>query len=270
MVMRRDFMEMLVYQMEIVDRIGRIFRLKIYDENSSVFLTYDLHTRIIGIEESHPISDVLKRNEYQLRKILHNKREDTYFVGFKLTFAIRDKKDVAAFNDRSRIIALDKRGLKPNIYVTDRKDRPIWEAFTDGCFLDKIGQGGYASLIKYPEGNYKIFSFQTNEKSSSLIELLAAIKAVELLAEVDKIRLVTDSQYVRKGLTEWILNWKLNHWMTANGEPVKNREHWEHFDNITEGKLIEFEWIKGHSEHFENDICDLFAREMAEQEREDD
>jgi ribonuclease HI len=76
---------------------------------------------------------------------------------------------------------------------------------------------------------------------------------------------VTDSQYVRKGLTEWIINWKLNNWTTANGEKVKNIEYWKRFDRLTDDRYIEFKYVKSHSGHFENTMADLYARDMAKQ-----
>jgi ribonuclease HI len=86
---------------------------------------------------------------------------------------------------------------------------------------------------------------------------------LELLKDEVEIRLITDSQYVRKGLTEWIINWKLNNWKTANGESVKNIKHWKKFDNLSNNKYIEFQYVKAHSQQFENTMADLYARDAA-------
>ena len=256
-------MKMFVYDMEIIEEQGKTYFLKIYDNDEAAYVEFDIETRQINYTSQNKITDILKDNEYQFRKILHNKRKDTFYKGFKLKFALRDKKDVAAFNDTSKIVVLDKRNNKYDTYVVDRGEENIHCVYTDGCFLEKKGLGGFAVLIKDIEGKYSIHTVKTNEKSSAIIELQAAIEAVQILSRIPKIRIITDSQYVRKGLTEWILNWKLNDWYTANGSKVKNIEYWMRFDKLTDGKYIEFEWVKGHSEHFENTLCDLYAKDIA-------
>ncbi len=259
-------MNMLVYNMEIVDGENEIYKIRIEDLCTYAYIEFNLQTRELKYLSQNGIIDVLKENEYQLRKILHNKRKNTFYKGFKLKFALRDKKDVAAFNDRSKIVVLDKRNDRNDSYVVEHGEDKIYKVYTDGCFLEEKGKGGYTVLIKDLEGRYDIHTLRTKEKSSSLIELQAAIKAMDILTNIEKVRIITDSQYVRKGLTEWILNWRLNNWCTINGNKVKNIEYWKQFDELTNGKYIEFEWVKAHSEHFENTICDLYAREIAEKQ----
>ena len=99
-------------------------------------------------------------------------------------------------------------------------------------------------------------------QNSSLIELIAVIEGLKELADHKKVRIVTDSRYVIKGLTEWLYNWKLNDWYTAQGEKVKNITFWKEYFMLTQGKYIEFEWVKAHSSHFENTICDSYAKEL--------
>ena len=101
-----------------------------------------------------------------------------------------------------------------------------FEIYTDGSFSAKKGKGGFAVILKSVEGDYTLKTYETEEKSSSLIELLAAIKGLELTSTISKVRIITDSQYVRKGLTEWIVNWKRNNWLTASGTRVKNITYW--------------------------------------------
>jgi len=103
----------------------------------------------------------------------------------------------------------------------------------------------------------------TSASSSTLTELHAAIRGLEILSSYEKIRIVTDSQYVRKGLTEWIWNWKLNDWHTANGTRVKNIEAWEKIERLTDGKYIEIEWVKSHRNHLQNILCDKLAKSAA-------
>ena len=103
----------------------------------------------------------------------------------------------------------------------------------------------------------------SSASSSTLAELHAAIRGLEILSISKKIRIVTDSQYVRKGLSEWIWNWKLNDWHTANGTKVKNIDDWKRFEKLTDGKYIEIEWVKSHRNHLQNILCDSLAKSAA-------
>lgn len=250
--------------MKIIDCKTNICKIEISNDKQKTLISFSPETKELKFNDDNELSNFLIANEYQIRKILHNKRPKTFYKGFQVKFALRDKKEVEAFNDRSKIIVLDKRKGNYKNYVKDKGLKKIYELYTDGCFLEKDKSGGYAALIKSPEGNYNIYSYKTEIKSSCLIELLAAIEGLQILKNQEKIRIITDSQYVRKGLTEWIINWELNDWHTANGEKVKNIKYWKLFDSLTNGKYIEFCWVKAHSNHFENTICDFFAKKMAE------
>ncbi len=256
-------MKMFVFNMEIIENKENSFLIKISNTKETALIQFSPENKILKFLSKNTLSSYLKENEYQIRKILHNKRPETFYKGFNLKFALRDKKEVSAFNDLSKIVVLDKRNDKNDSYVIDKGLKKIYEVFTDGSFLEKQGKGGYVVLIKDLKGKYNLNTKKTEVGSSCLIELLAAIKALELLKDIEKIRIITDSQYVRKGLTEWIINWKLNKWYTANGYKVKNIEYWEKFDSLTENKYIEFKWVKGHSNNFENTICDLYAKDTA-------
>lgn len=91
------------------------------------------------------------------------------------------------------------------------------------------------------------------------MELLAAIKGLEALKKPSKVSLTTDSQYVRKGITEWIAGWKQKNWMTAGKKPVKNRDLWERLDELSIRHDIDWHWVKGHSGHEENERVDGLA-----------
>lgn len=257
-------MKMILFVMEIISEIDNNYKIKIDNEAEHSHVQFNPSTKELIFLDNNSLTNYLKTNEYQLRKMLHNKRPNTYFVGFKLKFAFRDKKDVAAFNDRSKIVVLDKRNEISDSYVVDNGIEKIYKIYTDASFLEKKNIGAYALIIEDLNGNYKIYSEKAYESGSSQTELYAAMKGLEILKDIEKIRIVTDSQYVRKGLTEWILYWKLNGWKTVNGETVKNIENWLKFDKLTQGKYIEFQWVKGHSNHFENTLCDMYAKDMVE------
>lgn len=260
-------MEMLVFKMTIIDKQDESYVINISYKDKTTQIVFCPETKELVINDDNHLSFLLRNNEYQLRKILHNKGKNTFYIGFNLIFSLRDEKDVRAFNDRTKIVVLDKRKDKECSYVIDNEKKFIHEIYIDGSFSEKKNKGGYAILHKNLNGDYKLYLEKSDIKSSSLLELQAAIKGLEILKTVDEIRIITDSQYVRKGLTEWIINWKLNNWHTANGEKVKNIEYWKKFEIITNNKYIEFQWVKAHSGHFENTLCDLYAKDMATQDK---
>ncbi|WP_411683185.1 ribonuclease H [Clostridium thailandense] len=259
-------MKMLLFKMEIIDVLNNNYKIKISNDIEDTLIEFNPYKKELNFIDNSTLAYCLKDNEYQLRKMLHNKRIDTYYVGFNVKLVLRWNKDVAAFNDRSKIVVLDKRNNNNHSYVIneDKHEAKIYKIFSDACYFENKKYGGFAFIIEDLEGNYKLHTEKVREIGSSQAELIAVIKAIELLKDIEKIRIITDSQYVRKGLTEWIPCWKLNDFRTINGEPVKNIENWLRFDNVCNGKYIEFQWIKGHSNHFENSLCDMYARDVAE------
>lgn len=256
-------MELYVFNLEIIDQVNKNYLIKISNEEKSTVIEFNFDKRKLLISGEDDIARFLRNNAYQMSKILRNKRKSTFYVGFNLTIVIRDQKDVAAFNDKSKIIVLDRLTEKRKSYVVDKGRKEIVEVFTDGSFKEILNTGGLAVIIKNLKGEYKLYKEKSEHRSSSLIELEAAITALKHLKDEKYIRIITDSQYVRKGLTEWIINWQLNDWKTANGHDVKNKKYWIRFDQLTKGKYIEFEWVKAHSDQFENTLVDLFAEEIA-------
>ena len=95
------------------------------------------------------------------------------------------------------------------------------------------------------------------------MELLAPIQALKKIPKGSKVQIFTDSKYVKSGITEWILNWKKNGWITANKQPVKNKDLWTELDNMTIAHEIKWIWVKGHSSDKLNNEVDLIAREAA-------
>lgn len=139
------------------------------------------------------------------------------------------------------------------------------EIFTDGACLGNPGAGGYGALLRY-KGKEKELSEGYILTTNNRMELLAAIKGLEALNESCQVTLTTDSQYVRQGITQWIAKWKKNGWKTAAKQPVKNVDLWQALDQQTARHQLEWHWVKGHSGHRENEICDQLARTAAEQD----
>lgn len=133
------------------------------------------------------------------------------------------------------------------------------EIYTDGACLGNPGPGGWAYLLRYAE-HQKIASGSEKETTNNRMELRAVIEALQALKKSCRIDLFTDSQYVRKGITEWIHNWQKNGWKTAQKQAVKNQDLWEILLKSIVSHEIEWHWVKGHNGHPENEIVDEAAR----------
>ena len=132
------------------------------------------------------------------------------------------------------------------------------EIFTDGACRGNPGQGGWAAVLRY-KGHEKVLYGAEPLTTNNRMELMAAIRALESLKRPCRVRLTTDSQYVQKGITEWLANWKRNGWKTAARKPVKNADLWQRLDTAISGHRIRWEWVKGHSGHPENELADELA-----------
>ncbi|WP_375283297.1 ribonuclease HI [Marinicauda pacifica] len=131
---------------------------------------------------------------------------------------------------------------------------------TDGACSGNPGPGGWGALLEW-NGHEKEISGAEPETTNNRMELMAAIRALETLKRASKVRLVTDSVYVRDGVTKWIHNWKRNGWKTSAKKPVKNADLWQRLDEAAKRHDIKWEWIKGHAGHAENERADALARE---------
>ncbi len=252
----------LICEMNIIDYRDEYYQIRISQGKLSTDIFYKPVGRFLKFNHNCSLSHVLQQNEYQLRKILHNKKPDTFRLGFKLKFIIRNNNEIIKLNDLTKLVAYDKRTIIPSVYALDYYLPDFITIFTDGSYSKMKAKSSYIVLYKNNKDLYNIH-FGVNEiDNSSLIELTAVIEGLKLFKNESKIRIVTDSRYVIKGLTEWIYNWKLNDWHTAQGEKVKHIKQWSEFDELTEHKYIEFNWVKAHSFHFENNICDKYAKEL--------
>ena len=141
---------------------------------------------------------------------------------------------------------------------------PELYAYTDGACSGNPGPGGWGVLMVAKEGSSVIktrdLSGGTVETTNNQMELTAAIMALEALEKPSKITIVTDSSYVKDGITKWIFAWKRNGWKTAAKKSVKNEELWKRLENATHIHDVSWEWIKGHAGHLENERADELAR----------
>ncbi len=136
------------------------------------------------------------------------------------------------------------------------------EIFTDGSCLGNPGKGGIGILLRY-QGREKQISQGYLLTTNNRMELLAVIEALNALKEPCRVQLHSDSQYMQNGIQKWIFNWKKNNWKTSDKKPVKNQDLWIALDNAIQRHQVEWQWVKGHSGHYENEICDQLAKQGA-------
>ena len=135
---------------------------------------------------------------------------------------------------------------------------------TDGACLGNPGPGGWGVLLSW-RGHEKELSGAEADTTNNRMELMAAIMALEAVSRPAKIKLVTDSRYVIQGINDWLPSWIAKGWKTASKAPVKNQDLWQRLDEATKRHEIEWEWVKGHAGHAENERVDDLARMAAEE-----
>lgn len=134
------------------------------------------------------------------------------------------------------------------------------EIFTDGACSGNPGPGGWGALLRYG-GAERELSGGEAATTNNRMEMMAAIQALETLTRPVKVRIYTDSQYVRDGITAWLPRWKARGWKTADRKPVKNVDLWQRLDAAAALHDIQWVWVRGHSGHPENERADKLARE---------
>ncbi len=132
------------------------------------------------------------------------------------------------------------------------------EIFTDGACKGNPGPGGWGVLLRFNDQEKSLYGGEANTTNNRM-ELMAAIEGLAALKRSCHVQLTTDSNYVKKGIEEWVANWKKNGWKTANKKPVKNADLWVRLDEEVSRHQLEWHWVKGHSGHRENEIADELA-----------
>jgi len=137
------------------------------------------------------------------------------------------------------------------------------EIFTDGACRGNPGPGGWGAVLRYREQE-KLLCGGADDTTNNRMELTAAIKALEALRRPCRVRLATDSTYVRNGITQWLPGWKRRGWKTADRRPVKNVDLWRRLERAASLHDVDWVWVKGHSGHEGNEKADALARTAAE------
>ncbi len=142
--------------------------------------------------------------------------------------------------------------------TADSREPSTVEIYTDGACRGNPGPGGWGAVLRYNGHEKKLWGGEAHTTNNRM-ELTAAIRALEALRRPCRVRLTTDSQYLKKGLTEWLPNWKRRGWKTAGKKPVKNADLWQELDRLAARHEIEWHWVRGHTGHEGNELADELA-----------
>ena len=136
----------------------------------------------------------------------------------------------------------------------------IVEIFSDGACKGNPGPGGWGALLRYGTVEKELCGGEA-ATTNNRMELTGVIQAMKALKRPSRVRITTDSQYVKRGVTEWMAGWKRKGWVTASRQPVKNRDLWELLDRALQAHDVEWHWVKGHAGHAENERADRLANQ---------
>jgi ribonuclease HI len=140
------------------------------------------------------------------------------------------------------------------------------QIITDGACLGNPGPGGWAAILRFGSHTKEIFGCEPHTTNNRM-ELTAAIEALRTLKEKCEIEVITDSEYLKNGITSWIVNWRKRNWMTAAKKPVVNRDLWEELDDQAGSHHVRWSWTKGHASHDDNNRADELASLAAREQR---
>lgn len=134
----------------------------------------------------------------------------------------------------------------------------IVEIFTDGACRGNPGPGGWGAILRFNGTEKELYGGEA-QTTNNRMELLAAINALAALKRPCQVRLTTDSKYVQQGITEWLAGWKRKQWKNSARQPVKNQDLWQELDRLVAPHQIDWQWVKGHAGHPENERADQLA-----------
>ena len=134
------------------------------------------------------------------------------------------------------------------------------EIFTDGACRGNPGPGGWAALVRHSDKEVSLSGAEPTTTNNRM-ELRAAIEGLAALESRSQVVLTTDSQYVRQGITQWVAGWKRRQWRKADGQPVLNQDLWKSLDALNAEHDVDWQWVRGHSGHPENEAVDRAANE---------
>jgi ribonuclease HI len=136
--------------------------------------------------------------------------------------------------------------------------------YTDGACRGNPGPGGWGAILCYSDVNKEIYGF-VKDTTNNKMELSAVIEALKCLKQSCEVTVVTDSNYLKRGMTEWLPKWKRNNWQTSQRKPVKNQSLWRQLDELAHRHTIHWQWIKAHAGHEGNEWADRLANQAIDE-----
>lgn len=140
----------------------------------------------------------------------------------------------------------------------------VVKIFTDGACRGNPGPGGWGVVMQYKDKEKELYGGEAHTTNNRM-ELMAAIEALKALKQTCEVELTTDSQYVKNGINQWIVNWKKRGWITADKKPVKNVDLWQKLDELVAQHKVKWHWVRGHSGHPENERADQLANKAIDE-----
>ena len=233
----------------------------ISDGQDQIGLVYVFETREISFSVESHLASILRSYHFQFEKIIRSAMKGNPRLGQTIHSVF-----IAGFNflkeaDFNHFIWVDRRNGKLEISKSDISIGTVPRIYADGAYFCETGGSGYGGYIEMPDGRTDLFEKSFAEGSSNLMELLAVTDGLKRLQSEERIQVNTDSRFVIRGLAQWVHFWQHNNWQTAYGSPVKFAASWQQIDRLCNGKLIELNWIKGHSGNEAQSFCHDLARE---------
>lgn len=227
------------------------------------FVYYPALKKLHFINKNY-LAEVICKYHFQFDKVIKSALKGNLTVGQRINCVFIEGFKFLNGEDYNQYIRLDRRNGNLSISVSSEEKNGLCKIYTDGSFIANTMMSGYGGITQNIDGKREVFSRSFSGGGSNLMELLSVLDGLKRLQSVDQIQVNTDSRFVIRGMLQWMHFWRYNDWQTAYGCKVKFADFWQQIDTISEGKLIEFKWIKGHSGHTEQDFCHKLARKSAE------
>lgn len=230
------------------------------DENENIRLIYSPEKGAIEFEEESNLAITIRKLQFQFEKVIRSgikgklKPNQSINCVFMEDFRFLEEAD---FNTYIRV---DRRKKNLKITTSNTEMSGIHKIYADGSHSSEFNQSAYGGFTIDPDGTQQIYSRMIKGGSSNMMELLAIQDGLQRLKTVEKIQINTDSRFVIRGLVQWVHFWQHNNWQTAFGRDVQFAKLWKEVNELCKGKLMEFNWIKGHSGNEKQDFCHRLAR----------
>ena len=167
--------------------------------------------------------------------------------------------DISVLKDLSTYLDQVKEQLKPIKSPKSNNPKQVIYIWSDGACSGNPGPGGWGTIVQVGDHVEELSGYSA-KTTNNIMEMTGAIMGLKITPVGANIILTSDSQYVVKGMNEWIKGWKKRNWKKADGNPVKNQEFWIALDTLANERNVKWEWVKGHAEHPQNERCDELAR----------